>query len=87
MTNSCRKILIYSDINLLSVPHDKFIEEIYLDKDIIKNKLNCEIYLWGPGIDNEDLNWSEPLECKIEKKFGDKYYFDIIITYPGGGVL
>jgi hypothetical protein len=41
----------------------------------------------GPGIDNEDLNWSEPLECKIEKKFGDKYYFDIIITYPGGGII
>lgn len=81
------KILLLTDLYQHSIQHDRFFETPYLDKDIIKNKLNCEIYLWGPGIDNEKIDWSDPIQDRIEQIYGDKFFFDIIIQLPGGGVL
>jgi hypothetical protein len=81
------KICLLTDIYQHAIQHDKFIEAINYDKDIIKEKYNIEVILWGPGIENEPINWSTPVEEKIEKTFGDKFYFDVILQLPGGGVL
>jgi hypothetical protein len=81
------KICLLTDIYQNSISHDKFIEEINFDKNIIKERLNVDIYLWGPGIGEEPIDWSTKIENKIEKTFGDKYFFDIILQLPGGGIL